>query len=449
MFGKQSKNTYRARIIASVPATDEWNAINAMGGAIYSAAMGIARDYYEETGKMIDIKLHRQRLKAWRDANAIHCAAHSADMITEDYRGAFKSFLAKRKKDATAKPPYRTSQYHTFTWRSTSITAKKKHLRLSMGKQAAPVIIPVTEKRFQGVVPATVKLVYHREKRCYDIIANYELERLKRREKGGFVAVDMGEIHPIADFDGTQATIYNGRFHRSIIQYRHKFLANINRKLSRCKRGSRRWRYLKRTKRRVLQKLANQIRDCRHKITSRFVSAARVSGAKTIVLGDLKHIRKRMRLGKKTNQKLHAWPFAEIAAMITYKADAVGIATEHISEAYTSQECPQCRHRYKPRGRHYHCRECGWTGHRDIVGASNIWTKYRDWFVNPVVGAVASPVGVRFHWHLRRLDKGRSIGRLISKKPPTKGARNPKHPKKHVKNREAPAQRGLFSLAEE
>ena len=452
MFGKKSKNTYRARILKFIlltaPDSAQWTALNYMAGAIYEASMRIARDIYEETGKLAGITPMNRRLKVWLDASDYQCAAHSAYAIQLDYVGAFKSFLAKRKKDATARPPYRTGKYHTFVWTGMSISTRGKHLRLSMGKGAEPILLPVAEKRYQGIVPARVEVVYNRNKRGYDIIATYEVERLKRRETGGVVAVDMGEIHPIVDFDGSEATVYNGRFLRSLVQYRHQFLARINQKISRCKRGSRKYRYLRRTKRRVLEKLANQIRDARHKVTSRFVSACRMKGAKTIVLGDLKHIRKRINYTKKTNQKLHAWPFAELAAMITYKADMVGIGTEHISEAYTSQECPNCRHRYKPSGRRYRCRACGWTGHRDVVGASNLWTKYQDWLTNPVVGAVGAPAGVRFHWHLCRLDKGRSFGRLISKKPPTKAVSKLNRLKNIAKTCEGPAQLWFLDLAE-
>ena len=246
MFGKKSENTYRARIIASVPATEKWNSINEMGGSIYSSAMHIAREIYEETGKMGGITPMRRRLKKWLEDHAVPCAAHSAYAIQAEFLGAFKSFFAKRKKDATAKPPYRTPKFHTFTWIATCIKAENNQLRLAMGNREY-VYVPIAEKRYQGIVPATVKLVYNRDKHAYDFIATYELQRLKSREKGGITAVDLGEIHPIVDFDGAKSTVYNGRFHRSLVQYRQKFLARINQKLSRCKRGSRRWRYLKRT----------------------------------------------------------------------------------------------------------------------------------------------------------------------------------------------------------
>ena len=128
--------------------------------------------------------------------------------------------------------------------------------------------------------------------------------------------------------------------------------------------------------------------------------------------------------GKKANQKLHQWAFSKIQNMITYKAKAVGISVATEDEAYTSQTCPSCRHKKKPSGRTYRCSKCNWNGHRDIVGASNILTKYQGWLFNPVVGAVVSPTGVRFTPHLRRLDKWSPFSGLKSSKPPTRKQRS-------------------------
>ena len=155
----------------------------------------------------------------------------------------------------------------------------------------------------------------------------------------------------------------------------------------------------------------------RHKITSRFVSTCRERKIETIVIGDIKHIRQSIDYGKKANQKLHQWAFSKIQNMITYKAKAVGISVDTEDEAYTSQTCPSCGHRKKPSRRTYHCGQCKWQGHRDVVGASNILTKYQGFLFNPVVGAVVSPTGVRFNPHLRRLDKWSPFSGLKSSKP--------------------------------
>ena len=40
--------------------------------------------------------------------------------------------------------------------------------------------------------------------------------------------------------------------------------------------------------------------------------------------------------------------------------------------------------------------------HRDGVGAINLWQKVSGFLLNPVVGEMAAPVGVKFKWHLCR-----------------------------------------------
>ena len=162
----------------------------------------------------------------------------------------------------------------------------------------------------------------------------------------------------------------------------------------------------------------------RHKITSRFVSTCRERRIETIVLGDLTHIRQSINYGKRANQKLHQWAFSKFQNMITYKAKALGIKVDTEDEAYTSQTCPSCRHKKKPNNRAYRCTQCGWNGHRDVVGASNILTKYQGWLFNPVVGAVVSPVGIRYHPNLCRLDKWSPFSGLKSSKPPTRKQRS-------------------------
>jgi putative transposase len=69
-------------------------------------------------------------------------------------------------------------------------------------------------------------------------------------------------------------------------------------------------------------------------------------------------------------------------------------------ERYTSQTCPACGKRHKPKNRIYKC-SCGFQFHRDAVGSINIRRKYLECFDVPVVGAMASPIGVRYSAHLQ------------------------------------------------
>ncbi len=415
-----SKKDYLTYIISTAKRTEQLDEINRLGGRIYSKTVSLAFKTYKAKG----FWLSDSGLKAYLKFKRYPCHAHSVQAIIDDYCGARCSYFANAKTNLNAKPPHKSKKFHTFTWRATGISYKHGKLRLSMGKHNEPLWIKV-DKKFHKKVPVEVSLVYNRTTKQYEFHATYVTQPTQTKvQVGSAVAVDMGEIHPIVAFDGLNSEIYNGREIRSKARYREKFKAKINQKLSRCKRYSKRWKKLKRAKDRTLASLANQLRDMRHKITSRFVSSCRERRIETIVIGDIKHIRQSINYSKNANQKLHQWSFSKIEHLITYKAKAVGINVETENEAYTSQTCPSCRNRKKPSGRNYHCSKCGWNGHRDVVWASNILTKYQGWLFNPVVGAVVSPTGVRFNPHLRRLDKWSPFSGLKSSKPPLRRQRS-------------------------
>ena len=416
----KTKKPYRSYILGTATPTDQLDAINRLGGRIYSKTLSLAFKTHKQKG----FWLSDRGLKAYLKYKRYPCQSHSVQAIIDDYCGARRSFFENRKTNPTAKPPNKTRPFHTFTWRATGMIYQRGKLRLSMGLDRDPLWIKI-HKKFHKIVPAEVSLVYNRTTKQYEFHATYDTTPKKVKAKSGSaVAVDMGEIHPIVTFDGLTSEIYNGRAPRSQVRYREKSRSTINRKLSRCQRYSRRWKKLKRAKNRVLAALAAQLRDMRHKITSRFVSTCRERKIETIVIGDIKHIRRSINYGKKANEKLHQWAFSKIREMIIYKARAVGIQVDTQDEAYTSQTCPSCGHRKKPSCRTYHCSKCQWQGHRDVVGASNILTAYQGWLFNPVVGAVVSPTGIRYHPNLCRLDKWSPFSGLKSSKPPTRKQRS-------------------------
>lgn len=162
-------------------------------------------------------------------------------------------------------------------------------------------------------------------------------------------------------------------------------------------KGSRHWRRLQRSKRRQLRRLNHQIRDILHKQTTALVSTLHASGVQTVVIGDVRDLRKRVNYGSAANQRIHQMASGGVRQMITYKAERLGMQVVLQDEAYTSQECPCCGCRNKPRNRTYTCTGCGFRFHRDGVGTINIRRKYLG--QSPVVGVMASPTGVRWHPH--------------------------------------------------
>ncbi|MBV8883033.1 MAG: transposase [Chroococcidiopsidaceae cyanobacterium CP_BM_RX_35] len=101
------------------------------------------------------------------------------------------------------------------------------------------------------------------------------------------------------------------------------------------------------------------------------------------------------------NQRLHSWSFGKFRELLTYKAQLAGIQVALQNEKDTSKTCPKCGKKHKPHSRLYKCRSCGFKFDRDGVGAINIRSKYLGCLGVPVVGVMATPLGVRYRPHLQ------------------------------------------------
>jgi putative transposase len=128
------------------------------------------------------------------------------------------------------------------------------------------------------------------------------------------------------------------------------------------------------------------MRDTNHKLSHQIVLHAKTQGVGTIRLEQLAGIRQRTartsrganrrkaaKAAKARNNKrmMATWTFRQLATFIAYKAERAGIAVQWVDPAHTSQTCPACLHRNAADDHHSGCADCGWTGHRDAVGASN------------------------------------------------------------------------------
>jgi IS605 OrfB family transposase len=126
------------------------------------------------------------------------------------------------------------------------------------------------------------------------------------------------------------------------------------------------------------------MRDTNHKLSRHIVSHAQQLSVGTIRMEHLAGIRQRTARtsrgatgrkaanARKNNRMMATWPFHQLATFIAYKAERAGIAVEWVDPAHTSQRCPACFRLNTADDRRYVCAECGWTGHRDAVGAINI-----------------------------------------------------------------------------
>ena len=299
--------------------------------------------------------------------------AHSRDAAQDGFYEACKTTKALKKVGIEAKYPYHRKKYRSTVWKKDSVRVKNGKMFLPKSRGMKPVVVPLP-KHLQGLEFLEVRLVFDFKHGKYDwhVVCDDKIEPSKSTGSE-VVAVDLGEIHPAAACTEKEAVVFSARELRSIIQGHNKSKAELTEKQSRCKKYSLRWKKLQRAKNKKAGKFKLKQRDICHKVSKAVVDFAEEHNANTIVIGDIRDAADEVSLGKVSNQKISQWPHGILQKYIEYKAKRKGIETKLQNEAYTSQTCPSCGNRKKPRGRVYKCSKCGWQGSRDgQVGAANI-----------------------------------------------------------------------------
>ncbi len=133
---------------------------------------------------------------------------------------------------------------------------------------------------------------------------------------------------------------------------------------------------------RLYEKKNNCVLDDLHKNTRYIADYCHERQINTVVIGNIKGIRKDKDLGVQANQQLHAFPYEKIYKMLEYKLALYGIRLVRQEESYTSQcspLAPKVSKRYAAgenrvmRGLY---RDGDHLWNADVVGAYNILRKY-------------------------------------------------------------------------
>jgi len=349
-------------------------------GTIWNDCVQLARYYYRIHGSWINqttlqselkglYPLHSQTIQA-----VCHKFLHARDGVRE-----------ARKVNKSIRYPYKEKFVFNPKWVDKSFALEGRKLTLSMGrwnrKQQDPIILTLASTP-SGTVKE-VELVYDG---TWHACLSYEDGVQPTPVQGGSAAaVDLGEIHAIAAVcTNEEALVISGRKMRSIHRLRNQKVRELQILMSRCKKGSRKWRAYNRAQKYILARSERQLRDVLHKTTRAFVNWCVEQGVGHVAVGDVEGVQrcssKRNKRRKRTrsrqiNQKLSNWSFGKLARQLQYKLEAAGISLSKENEAYTTQTCPVCGKRNKVRSRNYQC-SCGYEQHRDVHGAGNILSQY-------------------------------------------------------------------------
>lgn len=289
----------------------------------------------------------------------------------KEFDANMRSWFSNLKSNPDARPPRYSRNPRQLTF---EVGRNAKHLgdwqfRLTVLGGSIPERHAVVKMHIRpGVKVKQIKLIRVRPDGTGTVV--YYVPEIETPDNN-LAGIDLG-INNIAAvaFSNGESILYKGGAILDSDRYYHKCAKHC--KPGGWHRGMKQDRKSEREKS-YKRKGGNTRRLAIHNLTRSIVNECVKRGVGTIVTGNLKGIRKDKDHGKAGNQKLHAWPFAEILRQITYKAEEVGIGVIVVSERYTSKTCHLCGAIGKrvERGL-FVCRDCGVEINADVNGAFNI-----------------------------------------------------------------------------
>lgn len=332
--------------------------------------------------------------------------SQSAQKAIQCFYSAIRTWRKARKLNPDLRPPRKNKKFYKIVWKDQAIKVKDSNLVLPSAKGRPASVVP------NWNFPKPVQAEIGWDGKEYELRVSYEVET-EEAVDGDVASVDLGEIHPAVMGTEDFHVILNGRLLRSKRRYRERIKGKLSAVIDRKKKGGKRRGELIRSKKRQLRKLDNQIRDIEHKLTTAGIKTLHDAGVRKLVIGDVRAIRVGNDCGKVQNQRLHQAPLGRIRSYLEYKGARLGWRQPELQdEAYTSKDCPKCGARNNPKGRNYLCASCGFKAHRDVVGQVNILAKYRGACLGHVIGAMASPIGIRWKPDLRCSSKTNGVSHV-------------------------------------
>lgn len=188
-----------------------------------------------------------------------------------------------------------------------------------------------------------------------------EVEAKELAKNKNSIGIDLGIENFATPSNGQK--IENLRFFKKA----DKQLAKVQRKLSRCEKGSKERNKQKKIVSRVYEKIKNKRSDFCHKISRNIVDKYQ-----SICIEDLN-------ISKMMQKTFLAKGIADVSwnqftQFLTYKAAEAGGQLRVVNLAYTSQNCSNCgKLAVKELSQRWHCCQvCGYSDHRDANAAKNI-----------------------------------------------------------------------------
>ncbi len=380
---------------------DQFQALRTAQLAYRDAINAVSRYAFEHGKTSSNIALHRGMYAELR--THYHLPSQLACSVERQVAATYKGLWTKLKKNAEHrrkkitkkrfkgldKPPKYSSPTVQYTYerdytfqRDSQVSVRTLNGRISvpyLGYEEHLALIRL------GVRIGDAKLWYDKPKKCFYLLVSLELDipGPTPEQLNEVVGVDVGIRYlAVTSTETGKATFHPGKR----IRHKANHYARLRKRLQ--KKGTRGG---KRRLKRIEQRERRLKLQVNHTIAKQIIKEHPHALIGSEHLKNIRERTKRRRRKRKKNSKgservsekvrkanrvYSPWSFAELHALIDYKAALAGSLAIKVDADYTSKACPVCGHtsdENRPqKGLLFVCQQCHYTLHADLVGARNI-----------------------------------------------------------------------------
>src|ERR1043166_7328588 len=247
-----------------------------------------------------------------------HYALHSqsVQMVTHQFLANVETIAELRKTDKRHRYPYHPKKYMTVDWPAQAVSRTGNTLLLPMGRGRKSLTFHLSGLPEQI---GAVSLVWNGGYELHIVVPAPATEAPPAEAVPVRATVDLGEIHLAAATTTTgQGLLVTGREIRSLKRQHAMSQGQIQRKLSRCQKGSRRYRKLCYALERLGGQVKRAVRDLRHKATRQVVTFCQQEHVQTVFVGNPDGVRKKD-AGRHHNQRMARWEYGKDIDYLLHK----------------------------------------------------------------------------------------------------------------------------------
>ena len=275
--------------------------------------------------------------------------SHMLQQIILNYIGDYKSYIAIKEmyekgekviKGKPRMPRYKEEGKVQITFTKYAIRKEGRTIKLSISKkiqekfQVKSLNFLIPKKLEKLVNLESIKMIKIRKEKNekYKIEIIYEKEEKKQTEGTNIMAIDLGmnNLATCTNMKNNKSLIIAGESIKAKIGYINKEIGRLE-GIQMKMVGGKKYKNTKRINK-LYEQRRNYSKTYMHKASRLIIEYAQENECETIVIGDIKEIKQKM----KKNKRFVQIPIQNLVEKIEYKAKLEGIEVVKITEEYTS-----------------------------------------------------------------------------------------------------------------